>query len=160
MKKAGRTLLVAVAVVMVTTAATACSDSGASGPSLSGGTIDAEGIPAFAKNSKGYADIQVADLSEMMQDKSFAFVNVHVPYQGEIPGTDAFVEYDRVSELLDAFPAQKDAPIVVYCRSGRMSDEAAAVLADAGYSNVMELDGGFSAWSAAGLPFVSDGAPR
>jgi rhodanese-related sulfurtransferase len=48
----------------------------------------------------------------------------------------------------------REAPIVLYCRSGSMSTTAAKVLADEGYSNVMELDGGFSAWKAQGYELL------
>lgn len=117
------------------------------------GAIEAPGIPAFQKNARGYADIQVEDLADLYAAKPFALVNVHVPYEGEMPGTDAHVPFDQVGSHLSSFPEDKSAPILVYCRSGRMSDEAAAVLADLGYRNVMELDGGFRAWQAAGQPF-------
>ncbi len=39
---------------------------------------------------------------------------------------------------------------MLYCRSGSMSTAAAQVLASEGYQDVMELDGGFNAWRAAG----------
>ena len=45
----------------------------------------------------------------------------------------------------------KDQPVVVYCRTGRRSAEAAAILREAGYTSVYDL-GGIQAWSAAGLP--------
>jgi rhodanese-related sulfurtransferase len=37
-----------------------------------------------------------------------------------------------------------------------MSTQAAKELADMGYTNVMELDGGFNAWRAAGYELQGD----
>lgn len=80
-------------------------------------------------------------------------VNVHVPYDGEIEGTSAFIPFDRIAG--DAgLPANKSADILLYCRSGRMSATAAASLATAGYTRVKELDGGLDAWKAAGREVV------
>jgi rhodanese-related sulfurtransferase len=39
---------------------------------------------------------------------------------------------------------------VVYCRSGGMSVQVAAMLAAAGYTKIYELKGGFNAWKTAG----------
>ena len=103
----------------------------------------------FAKNADGYVDLSVEQLAGMMEDKDFTLVNVHVPYEGEIPETDLFLPFDEIADHLDQLPA-KDAPIVLYCRSGSMSASAAEVLVDEGYSNVFELDGGFNAWQAQG----------
>ncbi len=47
-------------------------------------------------------------------------------------------------------------PIVVVCRSGRRSAQAASSLADAG-RQVSNLVGGMQAWSRAGLPTVAKG---
>ena len=110
------------------------------------GSVPSEPI---TKNADGYADISVRQLAEMLEDKNLTLVNVHVPYEGEIPQTDLFIAYDEVGAHLDQLP-DKDAPIVLYCRSGGMSTSAAAELAELGYSNVMEVDGGFNAWKAAG----------
>jgi rhodanese-related sulfurtransferase len=103
----------------------------------------------FPKNAAGYADINAQQLAEMLPERDFTLVNVHIPYEGELPQTDLFIAYNRIADNLDQLP-DKDAPIVLYCRSGRMSREAATVLARLGYSNVMELNGGFIAWKAAG----------
>jgi rhodanese-related sulfurtransferase len=103
----------------------------------------------YAKNADGYVDISVAQLAGMMEDKNFTLVNVHVPYEGEIPETDLFIPYDEIQDHLDEFTAP-DAPIVLYCRSGGMSTMAAEELVEAGYTNVLELDGGFNAWEAGG----------
>ena len=78
-------------------------------------------------------------------------VNVHIPYEGEIQNTDLFLPYDQIEESLDKLP-DKDSPIVLYCRSGRMSTIAAEALVALGYTRVFELNGGMVAWEQAGLP--------
>lgn len=105
--------------------------------------------PVATRNADGYTDLSVAQLATMLPAKNFTLVNVHVPYEGEIATTDRFIPFDQIAEHIDELPA-KDAPIVLYCRSGRMSTEAAVTLARLGYTNVMELDGGFTAWQAEG----------
>ena len=87
-------------------------------------------------------------------------VNVHVPYAGEIEGTNAFIPFDHI--VGDAkLPTNKATDIALYCRSGRMSAIAASALAQAGFTRVTELRGGLDAWKAAGRPvLVRDRAAR
>ena len=76
-------------------------------------------------------------------------VNVHVPDEGSIEGTDAWIPYDEIVDD-DRLPADRGTPILLYCKTGRMSAEAATALMDAGYSDVAHLDGGMDAWVAQG----------
>lgn len=99
-----------------------------------------------------YRDITVAELQEMLKNKDFVFINVHIPFEGNIPGTDLSIPYNQIEKFADQLPQDKNAKIVVYCRSGSMSAIAARTLVKMGYTNVYNLAGGMIAWTQAGLP--------
>ena len=104
---------------------------------------------ASGGTAAGHADISPEQLLAMMADGDVFLVNVHIPYEGEIAGTDAFISFDEIAEHLGEMP-DGDVPIVLYCRSGPMSTTAAKELAAAGYGRLYELEGGMKAWEAAG----------
>ena len=97
-----------------------------------------------------YTAVNPAALAAMLPRKDFLFVNVHVPYEGEIERTDRFVPFDAIEAHLDTRPVRKDAKVVLYCRSGRMSAIAAQTLAKLGYTDVWNLEGGMIAWENSG----------
>ncbi len=82
-------------------------------------------------------------------------IDVHIPLQEHLPGTDAVIAYNNLTANLDKLPQNKSAPIIVYCRSGPMSVKAAETLEAMGYTNVMELAGGKDAYD---LSFPSNGS--
>jgi rhodanese-related sulfurtransferase len=121
----------------------------------SSGGAEQNTTPAdLAKNSDGYIDISVDQLNEMMETEEFTLVNVHIPYEGDIPDTDLSIPYNDLESHLDQLPEDKNAPLILYCRSGSMSTQAAETLVDLGYTNIMEVDGGMNAWRSAGYDLL------
>lgn len=102
--------------------------------------------------------------SELVDPVSFAAataepgrvtINVHVPFEGTIEGTDLMLAYDRMREDAGRLPPARTTPLAIYCRSGRMSALAASDLAGLGYTDIIELAGGMNAWAAARRPLLS-----
>jgi adenylyltransferase/sulfurtransferase len=75
--------------------------------------------------------------------------------QGYVPGAVSlprgFLEM-RVEETVP----DKAAPIVAYCAGGTRSLLAGRVLKELGYTNVVSMTGGFTAWKNKGLPVQQD----
>ena len=77
---------------------------------------------------------------------------------GEVPGTTHVprnvLEWrlDPECEWRDDRLARPDATIVIMCHAGYQSSLAAATLQDLGLPKATDLEGGFQAWRAAGLP--------
>jgi hydroxyacylglutathione hydrolase len=68
---------------------------------------------------------------------------------GHLPGA-RHIPLGYLMDRLGEIPLDK--PVVVQCQSGGRSQMAASILERAGFRDVTNLTGGFSAWTAAGLP--------
>ncbi len=101
-----------------------------------------------------YRNIGVEQLYQMLQQKDFLLVNVHIPYEGELPQTDLFIPYNEIEKNLDKLPSDTAAKIVLYCKSGRMSAIAAETMAKLGFTNVWNLKHGMIDWKAKGYPLL------
>ena len=122
-------------VILFTAFLVACAEK------ISPATPTASSQPARVSVPGGsYTNVSATQLKAMLDKKDFTFVNVHIPYEGEI------------AKNLDKLPADKNAKIVLYCRSGRMSAIAAETLVRLGYTNVWNMEGGMIAWETLGLP--------
>ena len=121
--------------------------------SACGGTSSSEvGVDQVSVQGGEYTNISVADLQTLLENKDFLFINVHVPFAGDIPNTDLSIPFDRIQQNVDKLPEDKGAKIVLYCRSGSMSSVSATELVKLGYTNIWNLEDGFNAWEQAGLP--------
>ena len=119
--------------------------------SSQGGTDTSASASAAAAS---FEDITVGQLRAMMSEEDLFLVNVHIPFQGNIPDTDTSIRFDEIADHLDQLPRDREAKVVLYCRSGRMSEEAATTLIGLGYTRVFNLVGGMRAWAAEGYAII------
>ena len=100
-----------------------------------------------AEPNKGYLTLTPEAAKTRMdenQDAIILDVRTQEEYDGgHVPGAVCFPNEDIQPEL--PLPFEKDAEILVYCRSGRRSAEAAGKLAGMGYTNVADF-GGILSW--------------
>jgi len=90
------------------------------------------------------------ELHQIMQKKDVFLVDVHVPEQSHLKGTDLFVPFYKIKNNLDKFPKDKRTPIYLYCKGGPMGNAAAKTLFESGYQEIYNLQGGKDAWLDAG----------
>lgn len=147
MRILARTLGAAVALVL---AVTACS-SGTDGDRAAVTTV------ASTTTSAPAALVGPDAFAARMDEPGVVTINVHVPDDGHIEGTDLTVAFDEISTSTE-LPGDKATPLAVYCRSGNMSASAVRDLAALGYTDVVELEGGFDAWAASGRPLQPPGS--
>ena len=108
-----------------------------------------------APSGEAYARLDPDAFANRMKEESAVVINVHIPYEGEVENTDEFIPYDKIvgdSRL----PDDKDSQILLYCRSGRMSQEAGAALYKEGYTKLAHLEGGMNAWEDAGKQLINN----
>ena len=107
----------------------------------------------MSSGSAAHQPAEVVAFEAALANPDAVVINVHVPYEGEIEGTDLFLQYDRIDAA--SLPADRSTPLVVYCRSGSMSAEALITLAGLGYTSIVELEGGMNAWRKSGRQIAS-----
>jgi rhodanese-related sulfurtransferase len=101
--------------------------------------------------------ISPAQLHSTLQNRDILLIDVHIPEQVHIAGTDLFIPFYKISSHLDKFPQDKNAPIYLYCKSGPMANWAARTLFDHGYTTIYNLEGGVEAWEDNGYAVPSTG---
>jgi len=103
-----------------------------------------------------YVVLSVDILHELLsvKERELILINVHIPYAGEIPGTDLRIPYDQIGAYREQLPVDRNTTIVVYCRSGPMSKMAVDTLVQLGYARIYDLPGGMDLWKAQGYPLI------
>jgi rhodanese-related sulfurtransferase len=105
-----------------------------------------------------YTKVAPQELQTLLASKTFPLINVHTPYEGEIEKTDAVIPYNEIDKIVDKLPSDKNAMVVLYCRSGPMSQKATETLVKLGYTNVWKLDRGMVGWPSPAAPPTVSGA--
>lgn len=110
--------------------------------------------PQAAQTQAGFTTISVGDLKGRLDSgEPLRVLDVRTPEEyaqdGHIAGSTLIPLPElpqRMGELA------KDEPIACFCRSGNRSRTACEQLAQAGFTNLVNVDGGIGAWTAAGYP--------
>lgn len=108
-------------------------------------------FPALQPRGKRASALQVTQLinrgkSTIVDVRSAEeFAAGHLRDAKNIPLADLAT---RIGEL----EKSKSRSVVVVCQTGARADKAVRQLAAAGFDDVVSLDGGLTAWQAAGLP--------
>ena len=95
------------------------------------------------KESIGYECITQEQAKKLMEEEECIVLDVREQYefeQGHIANA-LLLPYTEIPEKAEDMLPDKDALILVYCRSGRRSKIGAQSLADLGYTNVKEFGG-------------------
>lgn len=116
-------------------------------------------VPAPQMDTPEFQDfepVQIKDLLGQKEELGLFVLNVHTPYEGELEKTDAIIQdWENIAAHIDQLPADKNTPIFVYCRTGRMSMSAIDQMQKLGYKNLYHLKGGMKAYDAAGYQVIN-----
>ena len=101
------------------------------------------------KKTPAYRQVNPEEAAAMMESETdYILLDVRTQQeyeQGHIPGAICVPNEAIGSEEIPALP-HREQLILVYCRSGNRSKQAAQKLADLGYTNVVEF-GGILSWT-------------
>jgi rhodanese-related sulfurtransferase len=98
--------------------------------------------------------ISVQGLKDHLNDRDLHVLDVRRPGEWDCGHLESAQLWplDRFKESLPALP--KSGLIAVHCKSGYRSTIACSLLMRAGFTNVVNVIGGYDAWDAAKLPSV------
>jgi len=104
-----------------------------------------------------YKSVEVDEFEKAIADTSVVRLDVRTPEEyaeGHIAGALNIDVLNSDFEQKATSVLPKDKTIALYCRSGRRSKKAAAILADKGYT-IVELNSGYIGWTGAGKEVVT-----
>lgn len=108
-----------------------------------------------AESKGGYKSGNVQQFDSVMAANSDEqLVDVRTPEEfaeGHIAGAQN-IDWKNAEFAINVGALDKSKPVLVYCHSGNRSKQAAEYLANNGFTNVYELEGGISAWETSGKP--------
>ena len=145
-----RTVLAGLAVLSVA----ACSPAASS----TSGSVAAKAADTQVQSTA--SPVQLVDVvkgAALAADPSVIVIDVRTPAEfaeGHIARAEV-VDVSAVDFGARIAQFDRSRSYLVYCHSGRRSSQATAMMAELGFANVYNLDGGITAWQSAGAPVVT-----
>jgi rhodanese-related sulfurtransferase len=107
-----------------------------------------------AEAKKSICEVTVSEARELLDKGGYLFLDCREPKEykmGHIPGAlnvpRGLLEFSIAKKV-----PEKDTNIVMYCKKGGRGCLATCTLCRMGYTNVVNMDGGWLAWEKAGYP--------
>ena len=103
---------------------------------------------------KNICEVSVSEAKGMLDKGGYLFLDCREPNEfkmGHIPGA-MNIARGLLEFQIDKKVPDKDAKIIVYCKSGGRGCLGACTLCRMGYKNVSNMAGGWMAWEKAGYP--------
>jgi rhodanese-related sulfurtransferase len=107
------------------------------------------GVPATDNPIKDVSPVE----AETAVSKAYSqFIDVRTPeeYSAGHAARSVNIPLDTLPSNLDRL--EKNEPVYLICESGGRSQQAASILKNAGFDNVLNIKGGTAAWRQADLP--------
>ncbi len=113
-------------------------------------------VTEIARLFRGYVALKPAELTALINNQDAVVIDLSATAdfeKGHIAGSRNVAQsrFDADHKLL---ANAKQSPVVLICRNGSASADAAKKLKQAGFEKVYWLEGGIPAWQQAELPLV------
>lgn len=119
--------------------------------------VSVGGLAACSSGSDAVTDVNASAAADVLAEPDVTVLDVRTPAEyaaGHLPGAvNIDVEGGSFAQQVGQLP--KDATYLVYCRTGNRSGVATDQLADLGFTELYDLQGGIEAWSAVGGQLVA-----
>jgi len=115
----------------------------------------------MAKQNLAISKLSTIDAYNKLNASDLVLIDVREPNEWLMEGSPegakriALQNTQFTDEVLSFVENNKDQAIAVCCRSGMRGDKAARLLLNSGFTDVMNVEGGFMKWRDEGLPIFS-----
>lgn len=115
-------------------------------------------LTGCSSSAAGVTNMNVSEFSKKISEAGVITVDVRTPGEfmtGHIQGAQN-IDFESGNFENEIAALDKNATYAVYCRSGNRSGQAVAVMHDAGFHNVYNLNGGVIDWTNSGMMLVNN----
>ena len=119
--------------------------------------VSVGGLAACSGGSDAITDVSASEAADVLGQPGVTVLDVRTPAEyaaGHLPGAiNVDIEGGAFEQQVEQLP--KDATYFVYCRSGNRSGVATDQMAELGFTDIYDLQGGIVDWQAAGGQVVT-----
>ena len=115
-------------------------------------------LAGCSSSAAGVTNMNSSEFSKKITEAGVITLDVRTPGEfmtGHIQGAQN-IDFESGNFENEIAALDKNATYAVYCRSGNRSGQAVAIMHDAGFHNVYNLNGGIIDWTNSGMMLVNN----